>query len=170
MSKRTIIQIVISALVAALSAFLCPDFSEDNIGSLYESLRDTSSIIFAVICIWISIMYPKDLKKILTRDKENTELKQGHIELLSKCIKDTTLTVISTVVIRIVCIPIIYKYTDYKNCSDSVLFALLCFLTIFQLLSLIITLYFFENKKKEINHIISKEQRYNSKLSNTQKR
>ena len=159
------VQIAISTLVATIGFFLCPVFSsKDNIGSLFESLRDTSSIIFAVICIWISIMYPEDLKKILIKDKDSTELKLIHIELLSKCIKDSTITVISTVIIRIILIPIL------ENSIDRYLFAILCFFTIFQLLSLIITLYFFEIKKKQINQVIYDEQIYNKKLRNTQKK
>lgn len=147
-------QVLISLLITFLVFLIDQKFSGErgkNIAELYESLRNTSIAILTIISICISIMSPEEIKRISNINKDETKSKNSYSAIFSKCFVETIAIVVITVVIRIILIPVLNNDAIYKNCIDNSLFAVLCFLTLYQLSSVLIAITNFERKRRRAN-------------------
>lgn len=146
-------QLLISLPLVFIGFFFNPDFSSasgNNIGDLYELLMHASTAFLTILSICCSIMFPEELKQILKED-EDTESKKiflcGFI--------GTIASLVMIVVIRIILMPILNNYVLYKKDIDNFLYAILCFLTFYQLSSVVKTITNFEKRKVTNQHMTS---------------
>ncbi len=110
---------------------------------LFEALRTTSSIIFAVVGAWLAIVYPERLRLSIRNEKTSTSLKSiNNIgTLLSPAVNST---VVLCVVLLVGIIAPIMKHTFlvslYLNECRGITYALLVGLTLWQTWTVILTL------------------------------
>lgn len=83
-------------------AFFGGDISFRDQWPLYESLRSTSSIIFAVIGAWLTILYPDAIRKVFSRNSSFDESGVNDIELMVSSIRYSTGILALIVVVGIV--------------------------------------------------------------------
>jgi hypothetical protein len=76
MKFLSIIKILAALLVAYIFFHYGQEISYELQASLYESLRNTSAIIFGVMGIWIAVIYPNILSKIYAK---NIDIKQARL-------------------------------------------------------------------------------------------
>lgn len=128
---------------------------------LYEALRSTSSIIFAVIGAWLTILYPEALKKIFTKDLNLSDPKIDSIDLLISNIRYSTLILACVLLIGFVAqmakqATLIYPYhSDLRGLS----FGILGVLTFLQIWTLLMALAQAEMAIEDINASASKKKR-----------
>jgi hypothetical protein len=136
---------------------------------LYDSLRNTSAIIFGVMGAWIAILYPNALLKIYGKlEIENSEKESKNIrQLISPMILSTF--IVSFVLIVGLASPVLRRITFMQQHTEllrSLSFAFLGVLTFLQLWALLSTLApsnmiqksidFTINKRKKIKQILPK--------------
>lgn len=93
-----------------LSAFnFGGDISFSKQWPLYESLRTTAGIIFGVMGVWIALIYPDTLAKVLDKDQQN---KEDEINKLRKVLEPLIMaTIILLLVLLIgVFVPILKQF------------------------------------------------------------
>jgi len=128
---------------------------------LYEALRSTSSIIFAVIGAWLTILYPEALKKIFSKGLNLNESKMDSIDLLIANIRYSTLILACILLIGFVAqiakqVPLIYQYySDLRGLS----FGILGVLTFLQIWTLLMALAQAEIAREDINVSASRKKR-----------
>lgn len=140
---RKLIFIILSVLIFTLFFYYGSSVSFREQWPLYESLRNTSAIIFGVMGAWIAIIYPGALGRILSsRDVKANDSEYRKIRKLISPMVYSTL-IISFVLLVGVLAPL-FKQVDFFM-SHYVLmrrltFGLLGMLTFSQLCALILTL------------------------------
>lgn len=115
-------------------------FSEQWV--LYETLRTTASIIFAVVGAWFAIVYPEKLKapfRERIKNKGNTDTRFG--SLFSPIVNSTAILCI--ILFLGILAPILKQvpfFIDHKEIVRALSFTLLCCLTFWQIWTVFITL------------------------------
>lgn len=130
----------ISALAAAFWFGRKVPFAEQ--WPLFEALRTTASIIFAVVGAWLAIIYPERLKLSFRSDATKSSPQSGGMgQLLSPAVHSTA--ILSIVLIVGVTAPLLKRLevlqpylTELRGASYS----LAVFLTLWQLWTVILTL------------------------------
>lgn len=110
---------------------------------IYDGLRNTSAIIFAVMGAWISILYPNKLSAAFS--KAANPNKKAEIEDIKRLFKPM---IYSTIILMIVIcmsfiVPLAKQITfllTYKETFRAISFTIITTLSIIQLWSLILTL------------------------------
>lgn len=110
---------------------------------IYEGLRTTSSIIFAVSGAWITILYPEKLskafgKKVFSEPEEDL----GQINKLFKPLLYSTVVLAFVIIVSFI-VPLarhIAILLQYKEIFRSISFCIIGILTCLQLWSLILTI------------------------------
>lgn len=136
--------ICIAFIVSTVGAYFCGDkipFSEQ--WNLYESLRTTSSIVFAVIGAWFAIIYPERLRNPFNKSTNQIKATDYNFKLLFAPIVYSTFIICSILLIGIVVpilksIPFLLEFKDY---GKTLSFGALCLLTFLQIWCVFITLY-----------------------------
>ena len=109
---------------------------------LFEALRTTAAIIFAVVGAWLAIVYPERLKLSFRRDDPTPSLANGGIgQLLSPAVHSTA--ILSIVLIVGVTAPVLKRIAVlhvYSVEMRGLSYTLLVFLTLWQLWTVILTL------------------------------
>jgi H+/Cl- antiporter ClcA len=153
------LSILICALVTAGCFFVGSTIPISEQLPIYESLRNTSAIIFGVMGAWIAILYPEALLRIYGKI-ETVEAEQQ-----SKSIKQLiSPMVLSTIIVSLVLIvsliaPVLRRIdylVEHTTLVRSFSFALLGGLTFAQLWALIATLAPTESLKSKIDFTIRK--------------
>ncbi|MDO4698311.1 MAG: hypothetical protein Q4A60_06520 [Pasteurellaceae bacterium] len=115
-------------------------FSEQWV--LYETLRTTASIIFAVVGAWFAIVYPEKLKapfKERTTTQANSDTRFG--SLFSPIFHSTViLCIVLFIGILAPVLKQIPMMVEHKNVMRALSFGLLCILTFWQIRTVFITL------------------------------
>lgn len=110
--------------------------------SIFDTLKDTASIIFAILGAWIAIIYPKDLKAIFKlNDSDTTQTTQIFEKLISSLII-VTFTLITMIFLMpfIALIRNIDYFQQYKTYLRGGLFLYIYVLTWTQIYALLATL------------------------------
>lgn len=109
---------------------------------LYEALRTTASIIFAVIGAWLAIIYPERLRFAFGQSLKNNDNKPMNMgKLLSPAIHSTF--ILSIVLIVGIVAPILKQIDfllNHKELFRGLSYVLLVSLTLWQLITIILTL------------------------------
>ena len=129
---------------------------------LYESLRNTSAIIFGVMGAWIAILYPGALMKIYGKPEiEKSEQESKNIQqLISPMILSTF--IVSLVLVVGLLAPVLRKVVfllQYKEFFRSLSFSLLGVLTFMQLWALLSTLAPSDRIQESISFTIKKRKK-----------
>jgi len=123
---------------------------------ILENLSTSSSIIFAILGIWLAILYPDNFTNIVKR--ENNQLKTDVIfQKLTLSLVLTTLILISIIFSSI--LMYIFKNMSfligYRNIFRSIFFTYLCLISLVQAYAILTTLipsnyfYYFSNNRKK---------------------
>ncbi|MCI5137183.1 MAG: hypothetical protein D3922_01925 [Candidatus Electrothrix sp. AR1] len=131
--------ILLSFLFAVLCYSVGSDIKISEQLPLYESLRNTSAIIFGVMGAWIAILYPNSLLKIYGKlDAKNSEQEEKKFkQLISPMVFSTV--IVSLVLVIGLCAPVLRKVSfllEYKEVFRSLSFSFLGTLTFLQLWAL----------------------------------
>lgn len=108
---------------------------------LFEALRTTASIIFAVIGAWFAIIYPERLKISFKGGKEKKDNSLGIHKLFTPIVHSTI--ILSIILLIGVVAPIVkrldfcYEYLPYFR---GISYSILVFLTLWQLVTVIYSL------------------------------
>lgn len=137
---------------------------------LYDALRSTASIIFAVIGAWLTILYPDEIKKIFKRKVGERPAKSESIDLLVANIQYSTFILAAIMSVGIV--GQILKYVPWALLHVETLrrlsFGFLGFLTFMQFWTLLMTLAQAEIANKELAETTELHQKKTAYLSETQ--
>jgi len=138
----SILQFVIAAAVALLFYRYGKTISVSKQMPLYDSLRTTSAIIFAVMGAWMAVIYPGILSKLFTGNEKMTEDDKDNIErLLSPLIYSSI--IIAVVLLITTVAPLLHQVRLLKSNVEVVRggsYSLLGVLTLTQLWTLLLTL------------------------------
>jgi len=137
---------------------------------LYDALRSTASIIFAVIGAWLTILYPDEIKKIFKRHSNPLQTKSDSIQLLVKNIQYSTFILASIISVGI--IGQILHHVDWAiqhtEIFRSLSFGFLGFLTFMQFWTLLMTLAQAEIANKDLDETNQLQLKLSEYLSSTQ--
>lgn len=166
----------LKAFVVGLSATLFFYYGQnipfEKQWSLYDSLRNTSAIIFGVMGAWIALIYPEALSSILDKSKNSeTQDKSKDIEKLLSPLLYSTVILASVLLVGIFA-PIIKQiplFTSNYRLVRGISYAFLGFLTLFQLWAVILTLLPADIAKRNLNQLQGKKEVRKRLLSRTQK-
>lgn len=109
---------------------------------LYETLRTTASIIFAVVGAWFAIVYPEKLKAPFREKIDNTPNADTRFGSLFSPIVNSTVILCVILFIGILA-PVLKQIPfilEYKAKMRAISFGLLCCLTFWQIWTVFITL------------------------------
>lgn len=133
---------VIFILFLPIILFFGKDVPYEDQSSIFDSLKDTAAIIFAILGAWIAIIYPKDLKAIFNlNDSSENEKTEIFEKLISSLI-----IVTFTLIVMIFSMPImaliknIEFFQQYKIYLRSGLLLYIYVLTWAQIYALLSTL------------------------------
>lgn len=163
---------VIGSFVAIACFFCGKNISVSDQLPIYESLRNTSAIIFGVMGAWIAILYPSALLKIYGKtDIEEAEKGSKSIKQLISPMVLSTIIVSFVLVISLIApvlrnIPLLITY---KEIVRSFSFSLLGILTFSQLWALFATLIPSEIIRIAIDFTIKKRKKVKQKFPNIEK-
>ncbi|GMG90243.1 hypothetical protein SGO26_09280 [Cupriavidus metallidurans] len=143
------LRIVFFVVVVALAVSLCGagfhygqriEFAQQ--WPLYEALRNTASIIFAVVGAWLAIIYPERLKLSFGKS-DGKAAPKGNIGLLLTPAVHSTIILVILLLVGIVApllkqIPAIAEHVEVWR---GVSFALLTSLTLWQVVIVIMTIF-----------------------------
>lgn len=151
-------------------AFFGSDIEFKDQWPLFEALRSTSSIIFAVIGAWLTILYPEAIKKVFSRHVDFDKSGVADIELMVSNIRYSTaiLAIILAVGIGAQILKHVKWALDYIELFRSLSFGLLGALTFLQFWSLLMTLAQAEMAKEKVSTEASRKDGVKKFNSNVQ--
>lgn len=161
--------LLLSIIVAAGCYFFGAKIAISVQLPIYESLRNTSAIIFGVMGAWIAILYPNSLLKIYGKveisesEKEYKSIKQ----LISPMVLSTI--IVSLVLVVGLIAPImrnIHFFVIHKEVVRSFSFSLLGLLTFLQLWALVATLAPSDMIQRTVDFTIKKRKIVKQKFPN----
>lgn len=133
---------ITSISVVGLSCWLGKEIAFEKQWPLFEALRTTASIIFAVVGAWIAIVYPERLKLSFSNEKATNQNSQiGLSRLFSPVVNSTAILCI--ILIIGVTAPLVKTFQialDYKEQLRGISYATLVALTLWQLWTVVLTL------------------------------
>lgn len=133
----------ISLTLSISAAYFVGDkitFSEQ--WTLYETLRTTASIIFAVVGAWFAIVYPEKLRAPFRERNNNRTTSDSRFSTLFSPIVNSTVIICVILFIGILA-PVLKQiplFLEYKGYFRAFSFGLLCCLTFWQMWTVVITL------------------------------
>lgn len=134
---------IIVTIIIVLSIVLGKGISFSEQMPIYEGLRNTSAIIFAVMGAWIALLYPGKLSQVFGRKPYDEKKKDvDDINRLFKPLIYSTIILIVVVGVSFI-VPLgkqISYLHQYKDIFRSISFGSIATLTILQFWSLILTL------------------------------
>jgi hypothetical protein len=133
---------IVGFLVAAAMFVPGQNISFDAQWPLYESLRTTASIILAIVGAWMGLIYPKALEKLLDKSVPSTDSAPiEHRRLLEPLLYSTGILI--AVLLIGVSKPILSQWNivlAHQEIARGVSFSVLIYLTLLQILTLLLTL------------------------------
>lgn len=119
---------------------------------LFEALRTTSAIIFAVIGAWVSVLYPNALQKVFRRGEVFDDRDAESIYLMLANIRLSSLVIASLLIVGVAA-PILQQFSfllEHRTLVRGLSFGVLGGLTFIQLWTLLMTLAQAEIAKDDI--------------------
>lgn len=169
------LKIILGAMVAitvVLSIVLGKGISFSEQMPIYEGLRNTSAIIFAVMGAWIALLYPSKLSQAFGRKPYDEKKKDiDDINRLFKPLIYSTIILIVVVGISFI-VPLgkqISYLHQYKDIFRSISFGSIAILTILQFWSLILTLVPGDEIKDSVDDVREREKILERMKSNRKK-
>lgn len=165
------------SILLVLTAFICFKFGGgvpfQEQWPLYESLRNTSAIIFGVMGAWIAIIYPNILSK--TYSKEKPDEAKNEAEKINRLISPMiyATSIVAIVLIIGLLAPIAKRIPiliQQQFILRSLSFSLFGVLTIAQLWSLILTLVPNDIVLRNINKFISRRVELTKRFKNLRRK
>jgi hypothetical protein len=109
----------------------------------FEALRTTASIVFAIMGAWVALMYPKALESILKTRTAFTSVEEERVHALMLPVKLSTAVLVAVMVAGPFAawakrLPSLIPFIDW---SRGVSFGLLVFLTLAELVAVVLTLW-----------------------------
>lgn len=140
--KSRIISVGGSVVIGGICAVFGPDIAFKDQWPLYDALRSTSSIIFAVIGAWLTILYPDAIKQVFSRGAKFSDSGVNDIELMVSNIRYSTavLAIILVVGIAAQIFKTLEWAVHHAAWLRAISFAMLGGLTYLQFCTLIMTL------------------------------
>lgn len=162
MNKYIRILLIISAGVIIVSSVVLGGgitFKEQM--TIYDGLRSTSAIIFAVMGAWIALLYPGKLSQAF--DNKPYKEKANDIDQINRLFLPMIYsTIILMVVIGVTfAVPLAKQISclhPYKEIFRAVSFGVIAFLTLFQFWSIILTLIPGDAIKDDLDEIKTREE------------
>jgi len=151
---------LVAISVVVVSVVLGKGISFNEQMPIYEGLRNTSAIIFAVMGAWIALLYPSKLSQAFGKKPYSDKVKD--IEAINRLFKPM---IYSTIILAVVVgmsflVPLAkqieYLY-QYKGVFRSISFGSIAALTILQFWSLILTLVPGDEIKDSVDDIRERE-------------
>ncbi|GAW97954.1 MULTISPECIES: hypothetical protein [Colwellia] len=141
--KIKILFIIIVLLVIIVSLLLGGKIAFKEQMVIYDGLRNTSAIIFAVMGAWIALLYPQKLSQAF--GKKPYKEKSDDIDQINRLFRPMIYsTSILSIVIGMAFIVPLAKQVEYliqfKEIFRALSFAVIAFLTMLQFWSLVLTL------------------------------
>lgn len=133
---------IIITLIIIFSAYFGANVPFATQWPLYEALRTTASIIFAVVGAWFAIIYPERLRKSFRGGGGAFDSNGSGITRLFTPIVHSTAILALVLVIGVVA-PLVKQFSfvvEYKGFYRGLSYAVLVFLTLWQLLTVLYSL------------------------------
>jgi hypothetical protein len=133
---------ITSVSFVGLSCWLGREVPFEKQWPLFEALRTTASIIFAVVGAWIAIVYPERLKLSFIDEKASGEGSQTGLSRLFSPVVHSTAILCIILVIGVVAplIKIFPLALEYKDLLRGLSYGALVALTLWQLWTIVLTL------------------------------
>lgn len=153
--------VVASACIIISSVFFGGKISFNEQMPIYDGLRNTSAIIFAVMGAWIALLYPGKLSQAF--GQKPYKEKANDIDQINKLFRPM---IYSTVILMVVigmsfAVPLAKQITyfhPHKEIFRSISFGAIAFLTLLQFWSIILTLVPGDTVKDDLDDIKSREE------------
>lgn len=133
---------ILSVFCIAAGYMLGKNVSFSDQWPLYEALRNTSAIIFAVVGAWLAIIYPEKLRYSLREESGNGTQDSPNFELLLTPAVSSAVVLIIVLAVGVAA-PLL-KQVEILQPHISILrgssFSLLMFLTIWQMIIVVIAI------------------------------
>lgn len=151
--------ILLAAVVVSIFFGGSVSFTEQM--PIYDGLRNTSAIIFAVMGAWIALLYPDKLSQAF--GKKPYKEKAEDIEEINRLFRPM---IYSTIILMVVIamsfvVPLgkqISYFNQYKEVFRAISFGSIAFLTFLQFWSLILTLVPGDSIKDDLNEIKARDE------------
>ncbi|MGD9859019.1 MAG: hypothetical protein AB7S90_03065 [Marinobacterium sp.] len=153
--------IIVLLATLGLSIFLGSGISFKEQMPIYDGLRNTSAIIFAVMGAWIALLYPNKLSQAFGKKpyKEKAEDIEEINRLFRPMIYSTTILMVVIAMSFIVPLAKQISYLhQYKEVFRAISFGSIAFLTLLQFWSLILTLVPGDSIKDDLDEIRAREE------------
>ncbi len=138
--------------------------------TILSSLREIAAIIFGVMGAWVAIIYPKALKNIYDLKSNPDEILQGTYRLFKPIRWSTVIVAISLIYIWIYPILIQLRFlVDHTHIIRPLSFALIGFLVLAQIYTLVLSLIPLEDSAADINAIARSRKSQTARHSQQQK-
>ncbi len=137
-SLKLALFLLISAVGTTISFQKGQAVSFQNQWPLYEALRNTAGIVFAVMGAWIAIIYPESLKNL---SNPNTRTEENVLTLLQAML--ISAVILASVLCVGIAVPILSQYKTLSTHSAvlrGLSYAFLSLMTIAQLWTLLLTI------------------------------
>ncbi|MCO6561143.1 MAG: hypothetical protein J6574_08585 [Gilliamella sp.] len=124
---------------------------------LYEALRSTASIIFAVASVWLALIYPDRLKSPYTKTSIDPVYKEGFKQLFTPIIN--SIYVLCAVLLVGILVPIIKElnlsdaFIPWLRAASMLLLTSLTMFQVYTVLSLFIPIANIMNKHEQDAHV-----------------
>lgn len=153
--------VVASAFIIISSVFFGGKISFNEQMPIYDGLRNTSAIIFAVMGAWIALLYPGKLSQAF--GQKPYKEKANDIDQINRLFRPM---IYSTVILMVVigvsfAVPLAKQITylhPHKEIFRAVSFGAIAFLTLLQFWSIILTLVPGDTIKDDLDDIKSREE------------
>lgn len=133
---------IISVSLVGLSCWLGAEVPFEKQWPLFEALRTTASIIFAVVGAWIAIVYPERLKLSFTDESGTSKSSNTGLSRLFSPVVNST-AILCIILIVGVAAPLIKTFSlalEHKDQLRGLSYAALVSLTLWQLWTVVLTL------------------------------
>lgn len=150
--------ILLSVAIVSAAAFYGTAVRFSEQWALYEALRSTASIIFAVAGVWLAIIYPDRLKSPYTKSSTDPIYRKGFKQLFSPVIH--SIAVLVAVLLVGILAPLVKQIPlalSYMHLLRAVSMAFLALLTTFQIytvLSVLIPVLNILDKHDQDAHVV----------------
>ena len=119
----------------------------------YEALRTTAAIVFAVMGVWVTLLYPKALETVISRRSHDGSPEEERIRALLLPVKLSTTVLIAVLMVGPLSVwlkhlPIVADVLPLARGSS---FGLLIFLTFAEMAAVFLTLWPIDSAKAELN-------------------
>lgn len=137
-----VVALLFSVMLVAAAAWFGRNIAFQQQWPLFEALRATAAIIFAVVGAWLAIVYPERLKRSLGGgDGHSGAVSEKFTKLFTPIVHSTV--ILGLVLLTGIVAPILKQipwFLEHVHFSRSIAFTILVTLTIWQIWTVVLTL------------------------------